>query len=55
LSYIIRDIEIPIHGVVYLTKYETLVQNAAVMEPGFDKDNARVYGILKWFILEGAV
>lgn len=55
LSYIIRDIEIPIHGVVYLTKYETLVQNAVVMEPGFDKDNARVYGILKWLILEGAV
>jgi hypothetical protein len=53
LRYVIRDIEIPIHGAVCLTDDETLIQNAALVGPNFDKDNARVYGILKQLILEG--
>ena len=53
LNYIIRDTEIPNPGAVYLTENETLVQNASLVGPNFDKDNSRVYGILKQLILEG--
>ncbi len=53
LNYIIRDIEIPRPGVQYVTENEMLVQHAALVGPQFNKDNERVYGIIKQLILEG--
>jgi hypothetical protein len=55
LNYIIRDNEIPMIGAVYTTENDMLIHNAALHGPQFDKDNERVYGIIKQFILEGLV
>jgi hypothetical protein len=53
LNYIIRDHEIPIQGAQYNTENELLIHNAALVGAQFDKDNERVYGIIKQLILEG--
>jgi hypothetical protein len=53
LNYVIRDNEIPNPNAVYMTISETLIQNAGLVGPQFDRDNERVYGILKQLILKG--
>lgn len=53
LNYVIRDNEVPVPNAVYATESETLVKNALLQGVQFDRDNERVYGILKQLILEG--
>lgn len=52
MNYIIRDNETPMIGAVYTTENDMLIHNAALHGPQFDKDNERVYGIIKQLILE---
>ncbi len=53
LNYVIRDNEVPIPNAAYTTDNEALIQNAALNGMQYDRDNERVYGILKQLILEG--
>jgi hypothetical protein len=53
LKYVIRKQAVPIPNAVYMTEQEQKVATLPLIGPTFDRDNAKVYGIIKQLVLEG--
>jgi hypothetical protein len=53
LNYVIRKIAIPVPGTIFATEEEQAVAIAPLTGDQYNKDNAKVYGILKHLCLEG--
>lgn len=53
LSYIVRRNEIPEPEAEYQNELERLIAIAPLMGDAFQRDNARVYGIIKQLVIEG--
>ena len=53
LNYVIRKLGAPIPGTVYATDAEQAVAIAPLVGEQYNRDNAKVYGILKQLYLEG--
>ena len=53
LRYVIRKQEQPEPGTVYQTEQEQSIALAPLQGPAFQRDNAKVYGIIKQLVLEG--
>jgi hypothetical protein len=53
LSYVIRTDAVAVPGVAYATEQAHLVALAPLNGSSFQRDNARVYGIIKQLVLEG--
>jgi hypothetical protein len=53
LNYVIRKLAVPIPGMIYETDAEQAVAIAPLVGEQYNRDNAKVYGILKQLCLEG--
>jgi hypothetical protein len=53
LSYIIRRIELPDPDATYQNDLERLIAIAPLAGDAFQRDNTRVYGIIKQLVIEG--
>jgi hypothetical protein len=53
LNYVIRKLAVPIPGTIYETDAEQAVAIAPLVGEQYNRDNAKVYGILKQLCLEG--
>ncbi len=53
LNYILRDARVTEQGAVYATEQEMIVMCTPLQGHQFDRDNERVYGIIKQLMLEG--
>ncbi len=53
LSYVIRKAEIPDPNDEYQNEIERLIAIAPLVGDAFQRDNTRVYGIIKQLVLEG--
>jgi len=53
LKYVIRRDAVPDPDAVYLSEYEQRVAIAPLAGPEFNRDNSKVYGIIKQMCLEG--
>jgi hypothetical protein len=53
LKYVVQRLEVPDPGEIYETEQEQNVAIAPLHGPAFQRDNAKVYGIIKQLVLEG--
>jgi hypothetical protein len=53
LRYAIRHDEFPIPGTIFQTEQEQSIALAPLTGPAYQRDNAKVYGIIKQLVLEG--
>ena len=53
LKYVIRKNEVPVLNAVYQTEQEESIAIAPLTGDDFQRDNVRVYGIIKQLVLEG--
>jgi hypothetical protein len=53
LNYVIRKLAVPIPGMIYETVAEQAVTIAPLVGEQYNRDNAKVYGILKQLCLDG--
>jgi len=53
LSYVIRQLDVPDPGAIYDTQLEENIASAPHRGASYQRDNAKVYGIIKQLVLEG--